>query len=76
MAQAELRVAVQDQEGTVSDIPVVPMTVTVDELPKEGEMRRWETRLKLRKEKHDVVVSVYDVASGTILSTRLMVDPI
>ena len=36
---------------------------------------RWETRIKIRKQPHDVVVSLYDNASGKILSTRLTVDP-
>jgi len=75
LAQAELRVAVQDEEGTLPEIPVVPMSVTLDGPPKEGEMRRWSTRVTLRKARHDVVVSIYDVASGNILSTKLEVDP-
>ena len=33
-------------------------------------------RLTLRKERHDVVVSLYDNGSGTILSTKLEVDPL
>lgn len=75
LAEAELRVAVLDEEGTVADIPVTPMTIRLEEPPKEGEMRRWGTKIKIRKEKHDVVVSVYDNASGTILSTKLHIDP-
>lgn len=75
LAQAELRVAVQDEQGALADIPVVPMTVTHDGPPKEGEMRRWSTHVTLRKQRHDVVVSIYDVASGNILSTKLEVNP-
>jgi len=75
LAELELRIAVQDETGSLSDVPVVPMTVALDESPKEGELRRYETVVKMRRKKHDLVVSLYDVASGKILSTRLEVDP-
>lgn len=75
LAELELRIAVRDEAGNLSDVPVVPMTVALDESPKEGELRRYDTVVKLRRKKHDVVVSLYDVASGKILSTRLEVDP-
>lgn len=76
VAEAELRVAVQDDTGTMAEIPVVPIKITMDEMPEQGEMRRWTTRVTLRKRVHDVVLSLYDNVSGTILSTRLRVDPL
>lgn len=76
VAEAELRVAVQDEEGTLADIPVVPLKITMDAPPKQGDMRRWTTHVKMRRQIHDVVLSLYDNASGTILSTKLKVDPL
>ncbi len=75
VAQAELRVAIQDARGTTLSSPVVPLTITLDEPPKEGEMRRWETSLTLRNERHDLVVALYDTASGAILTSKLEVVP-
>lgn len=74
IAQAELRVAVQDASGTMQGSPVVPLTITLDRPPAKGEMRRWETSLTLRDEPHDLVLSIYDIASGTILASKLTVD--
>ena len=76
VAEAELRVAAQDDKGTMAAVPVVPLKITLDEMPEEGDMRRWTTRVKLRKRVHDVVLSLYDNASGTILSTKVKVDPL
>lgn len=76
IAEAELRVAVQDEEGTLADIPVVPLKILLEQPPEQGDMRRWTTKVTLRKSAHDMVVSLYDNASGTILSTKLKVDPL
>lgn len=75
VAEAELRVAIQDAKGTTENSPVVPLTITLDEPPKEGEMRRWETTLTLRNEHHDLIVALYDKASGAILTSKLEVLP-
>lgn len=75
LAEVELRVAVRDETGRLAEIPIIPMTVALEEPPAEGELRRYDTTLRLRKKKHDVVVSLYDNASGKILATRLEVDP-
>lgn len=75
LAEAELRVAVMDAYGTAADVQVTPLEVSLAEPPHEGDMRRWESRIKIRKQKHDVVMTFYDVASGKLLSSRLEFDP-
>ncbi len=75
VADVELRVAVLDEDGNTSDIPVVPLGFKVAKLPEEGRFTVYETNLKVRKMKHDLVVSIYDRASGKILSTRIEIDP-
>ena len=40
-----------------------------------GTVLRYETSLKLRRKPHDLVVAVYDLASGAILSSALEVEP-
>lgn len=75
LADTELRVAVLDEDGNTSDIPVIPLGFKVDEPPKEGRFTAYETNMKVRRKKHDLVVSIYDKPSGRILSTKLAIDP-
>ena len=67
--------AVLDEDGNTADIPVIPLGISVDNKPEEGKFTVYETQLKLRQKKHGMVVSLYDKASGKILSTRIEVDP-
>lgn len=75
VAEVELRVAVQDEDGNMSEVPVMPIAIALEAPPQEGELRRYDTELRMRRKKHDLVVSLYDNASGKILATRLEVDP-
>jgi len=75
VAATELRVAVLDEAGQTAEVPVIDLPLVLDQPPAEGQVQRYETQLKLRRQKHDIVVSLYDVASGRILSTRVEVDP-
>lgn len=74
-AQLELRVAVLDERGATADTPVIPLVLQVASKPSPGTMLSYETSLKLRRKPHDLVVAVYDLASGTILSSALEVTP-
>ncbi len=76
VANTELRVAVLDEQGNTADIPVIPLAIRTKEEPKAGEATVFETALKLRKRKHDMVVSIYDKGSGKILSTKIEVNPV
>lgn len=73
VADAEIRIAVLDEEGVSSDIPVVPLKLKLPGPPPEGKFVPWKTELKMRNMRHDLVVSIYDKASGRILSTKLVV---
>lgn len=75
VAQTELRIAVVDERGNNNEISVIPLILVMDKPPEEGVMRRYETAVRLRKQKHSVVVSLYDTLSGKILSSRLEIDP-
>ncbi len=73
--QLELRVAVRDEEGRRAEVPVVPLVLTSATSPVAGQLGRYETKLLLRREKHQAVVAVYDAASGRILSSSLTIAP-
>ena len=75
VADTELRVAVLDENGNTSDIPVIPLGLRTREVPEEGRFTVYETQVKMRKQKHDMVVSLYDKPSGKILSTKIEVEP-
>ncbi|MEM7350739.1 MAG: VWA domain-containing protein [Acidobacteriota bacterium] len=74
-AETELRIAVLDEDGNTSDIPVIPLAFRTADEPEGDKVTVYETAMKIRKKKHDLVVSVYDKPSGRILSTKVEVDP-
>ncbi|MEM8997770.1 MAG: VWA domain-containing protein [Acidobacteriota bacterium] len=73
VAQLELRVAVLDERGNEAEVPVVPLTFLAKGQPEDGARATYETSLRLRNDPHDVVVSIYDRASGKIMSTKVQV---
>lgn len=75
VADTELRVAVLDDTGNTSDIPVIPLGIRTEDKPTGDEFTVYETTMKVRKRQHDMVVSLYDKLSGKILSTKVAFDP-
>ena len=75
-AQLELRVAVQDESGQQSPIPVISWNLSLAEMPPPGAIGTYETRLLLRRKFHDAVVAVHDPASGRIFSTGFEIVPV
>lgn len=73
VAQAELRIAVLDEDGATADIPVVPLMFAAEELPPPGSMARYSNQVEMRRREHQMVFSLYDTASGKILSRTLTV---
>ncbi|REJ77098.1 MAG: VWA domain-containing protein [Acidobacteria bacterium] len=74
-AQLELRVAVLDERGGTVDTPVVPISFSLSERPAEGTMLNYDTALKLRRKRQQLVVAVLDVPSGVMASSSLEIDP-
>ncbi len=73
--QLELRVAALDERGGRSEIPVVPIRLDFAERPAPGRYARYETAVELRRVRNQVVVAVYDPASGVIHSASLEIAP-
>jgi len=74
-AELEIRFAVKDEEGRRAEIPVIPIQLRLDEEPKAKGLARYDTTLRLRRLRHDAVVSLYDPAGGTMLATRIQILP-
>ncbi|MEM9596198.1 MAG: VWA domain-containing protein [Acidobacteriota bacterium] len=72
-AKVELRVAVLDEGGNTSDIPVIPLDLQAQREPVTDDYTVFETSLRMRNQQHDLVVSIYDRTSGKILSTKVQV---
>ncbi len=75
VGQLELRVAVLDEDGATTDTPVIPLNLELAERPPAGALLSYSTQLKLRRKKHTLVVAIYDIATGGILSSSLEVSP-
>jgi hypothetical protein len=72
--QLELRFAVRDDGGGQAPMSVVPLRFDGLTEPDQDGFLRYETSLTLRRRPHEVVVSVYDPASGRMISNRLEID--
>lgn len=74
-AEIELRVAVIDESGNRADIPVIPLKLEAPEPPKEGTYIRYDTKLKLRRAGHHIILAIYDPLSGKISTAEADVQP-
>ncbi|MCB1054580.1 MAG: VWA domain-containing protein [Acidobacteria bacterium] len=68
-AQLELRIAAVDQEGGRSPIPVIPLQLVSEQPLPPGQELRYTHEVTLRKGPQELIVAVYDPASGNLLSS-------
>ncbi|MEM7350548.1 MAG: VWA domain-containing protein [Acidobacteriota bacterium] len=73
-AELEMRVAATDKNGDRADVSVVPIVVSGTGKAASGQVAILETQLKLRREPHRLLISLYDPASGNMMSKRLDVS--
>ena len=74
-AQLELRIAVKDDRGDRSEIPVIPIVFGGREPPAPGDHATYETTVKLRKKRQRLALALYDQVGEKILSTSIDFDP-
>ncbi len=75
VAELELRIAVLDKHGYRNDIPVIPVTLSGDAPPPAGQFAVYETSIKIRRQKQDVVVTIHDPPSDRILTAVTRLEP-
>jgi VWFA-related protein len=75
VADLELRLAALDEEGRRSEIPIVPLQVSLPLDARPGSFVRYDTKIELRRVRQQLVVAIYDRAGGSLLSTTLEVEP-
>lgn len=74
-ARLELRVAVINEDGERSDIPVIPVELSGQKLPAPGQIAHYETELKLRRQRQELLLTVSDPLSGFFLAKRFDFRP-
>jgi VWFA-related protein len=75
VVRLELRFAAIDDEERESDMPSIPVSLTLEEEPPENGVVAYDTRLRLRKDHQTVIISVHDAISGRQLAAQLEVAP-
>jgi hypothetical protein len=73
VARLELRVAALDDRERMSEVPTTAVELRFPEAPGAGSAVAYETRLRLRNQPQDLVVSIHDPLSGAHLMARLEV---
>lgn len=73
-ANLELRVAVIDEEGDRSEMPVIPISFAGEEPPAPGAHVIYDTTLRLRNQKQRLVLALYDTAGEGLLSTTFEME--
>lgn len=71
----EIRVAARDHDGTVSEMARIPLPLERKEPPNPRTILRWEAELTLRREHHDLIVTLYDAVSREVMTRRVAVEP-
>ncbi len=74
-ANLELRVAVVDEEGDRSEIPVIEVKIGGATKPPPGAHAIYDTTLLLRPVQQHLALVLYDVAGEKMLSTSVDFDP-
>lgn len=75
VAEVELRVAALDDRGGRSEIPVIPVSLSLPGRPPAGAYATYTTTLQLRRVRNQLVLAVSDPVGGAIYSARMEVAP-
>lgn len=74
-AALELRLAVEDQAYRRAEIPVIPIRIEGAERPGPEDHWEYTVPLVLRRQKHRGLVALYDVVSGRMFTSDVVIDP-
>lgn len=74
-ASLELRVAATDADGASADVPVRQVEIVSEGPPEPGQVEIHETRLKLRRKPHRLLITLYDPLTGGVMSRRVDFEP-
>lgn len=72
-ADLELRVAVLDEKGDRNELAILPVVFAGKLPPAPGSNATYETAIKLRRRSHDLVLTLYQPLSGTLMAGEAQV---
>ncbi len=79
LANVEISLGVRDRRDTLSDVVTLPAKLAAPLFapvyPEDTSFIYYEMKVTLRREQHDLIVTVRDVPTGNVLSTRVEVRP-
>jgi VWFA-related protein len=75
VAELEMRIGVLDENGNRNDMPVVPVVLEGSKAPEPGSHAIYETAIKMRSQDHDIVISIYDPLSDTVMAATGSIGP-
>ncbi len=75
VAGLELRVAATDTDGSSADLPVSMVEIGTDGPPRPGQIGVYETRLKLRRKPHRLLITLHDPLTGKVWARRVDFEP-
>ena len=74
-AELELRVSAVDTGGNRAPVPVLPVTLKAAEQPKAGTFVPYQTKIRLRRMPHHLMLALFDPLSGKIITAEADVVP-
>jgi len=75
VAELELRMAAVDENGDRSDVPVVPLRMSLEQAPPKEAYLRYDTKVRLRSIPQHLIVAIFDPLSGHLLTAEADVKP-
>jgi len=75
VAELELRIGALDENGDRNDISTVPVQLAGSDPPPPGSYATYELAVKLRKEPQDLVFTLRDPASDTLMAAVTRFEP-
>jgi VWFA-related protein len=70
VSELELRMAAVDANGDRSDVPVVPLRMTLEQAPPADAFLRYDTKIRLRRIDQHLIVAIFDPVGGRILTAE------
>jgi VWFA-related protein len=74
-SEIELHVAVEDEHGGRSGVPVLPLKLSSDREPTPGRYIRYQTTLKMRRTNHHLSFAIFDPLSNRVTTAEADVTP-
>jgi hypothetical protein len=75
VAELELRVAALGDDGARNEVAVIPVKLQGDRAPKPGQFSVYETTVALARQRQDLVIALFDPASGRLLEAKTTLEP-